>query len=383
MSTLSEYQQLILPTMMMNKVLSIWPLDQNNSSMVENRLRIVHRTLVFLILTSYSIAVTADFIHHRKDIADATECALIGIAFYLSVVRIVIYTVHQDKLTYIVKTMKTDWEKSNLKDREILKDKCIFVFKLSKYFIFTVISTILAFMFIPLLESVLLGTNERKLPFRGYFYDNQTNYPAYGYLYIYSITSGGLGGCTIAGATSLNLIMVMHGAAKFKVVRKRLEALKSEADNKEEFKECVIQHQSAILFAERVEGTINILALGQFLISSGLLCFAGVQITMVEQAKGDLMKYSSFLNSAIFELFLFSYSGNELMSESEAIGMSIYKSDWIGADFMKSLRIIIMRSFIPSTITAGKFYNMSLMSFTSVLSTAFSYFTVLQTMHSE
>lgn len=31
--------------------------------------------------------------------------------------------------------------------------------------------------------------------------------------------------------------------------------------------------------------------------------------------KGRLMKYISFLNSAIFELFLFSYSGNQLIDE--------------------------------------------------------------------
>lgn len=44
--------------------------------------------------------------------------------------------------------------------------------------------------------------------------------------------------------------------------------------------------------------------------------------------RGQLMKYTSFLNSAIFELFLFSYSGNELLTEvSESFNYTSFLFD--------------------------------------------------------
>ena len=95
--------------------------------------------------------------------------------------------------------------------------------------------------------------------------------------------------------------------------------------------------QSVCRYADALERIINILALGQFVISTGMLCFAGFQITSVRSLdllasrgvvdkeknnhfqmmkdKGRLMKYLIFLNSAILELFMFSFSGNSLMDE--------------------------------------------------------------------
>lgn len=41
--------------------------------------------------------------------------------------------------------------------------------------------------------------------------------------------------------------------------------------------------------------------------------------------KGRLMKYSTFLNSAILELFMFSFSGNGLIDEvQKSIELSIF-----------------------------------------------------------
>ena len=95
--------------------------------------------------------------------------------------------------------------------------------------------------------------------------------------------------------------------------------------------------QSVCRYADALERIINVLALGQFVLSTGLICFAGFQITSVRsldllasrgvvdkeknnhfqmiEDKGRLVKYSTFLNSAILELFIFSISGNGLMDE--------------------------------------------------------------------
>lgn len=51
----------------------------------------------------------------------------------------------------------------------------------------------------------------------------------------------------IAGATSFNLIVIMHGSAKFAVLRKRLEALKGDDPSSGTvMADCVHRHRQAI-----------------------------------------------------------------------------------------------------------------------------------------
>ncbi|XP_050590058.1 odorant receptor 13a-like isoform X2 [Bombus affinis] len=372
-----EYDELIKPIMITAKIISIWPLEED-SSKGTILFRRFHLFCMFFLTVVMSFAVTADVVHNIDDLNEATECALICTAFYLCVVRLLVYSLHQKDMFYVVKTMKEDWILSSHEDRKILAKKTMFAFRLAKYFISTVAMTIVLFMCIPFLEIYVFGNNERVLPFRGYFFINHTISPVFECLYFFNVTAGGFGGSMIAGATSFNLVVIMHGSGKFAVLRKRLEALSGEDPNSTAImNNYVIRHQKAIEYADALERIINVLALGQFVTSTGLICFAGFQITSMMKDKGRLMKYSTFLNSAILELFMFSFSGNGLIDESGAVGDSAYGSGWIGSRFSQNLQIMMMRARSPSKITAAKFYAMSLESFSAVLSTSFSYFTVL------
>ncbi|XP_076287360.1 odorant receptor 13a-like [Lasioglossum baleicum] len=371
-----QYDRLIKPIMMTGRIISIWPLpaDSSRSTIL---LRRFHLFCMFFLVVVMSIALTADVIYNLSDLDEATECALICTAFYLCVVRLLVYTAHQKDMLYVVNTMREDWTVSSYEDRMILSEKTMFAYRLAKFFISTVAITIVIFMCVPLLEIYVAG-NDKILPFRGYFYINHTVSPIFECFYVFNVTAGGFGGSMIAGATSFNLVVIMHGSAKFAVLRKRLEAISGDdPDSSPEMTECIIQHQQAIEFADALERIINVLALGQFMISTGLICFAGFQITSMMDDTGRLMKYSTFLNSAILELFMFSFSGDGLIEESENVGLSAYSCEWIKSRYCPNLMIMMMRSMVPSQITAAKFYSMSLQSFSTVLSTSFSYFTVL------
>lgn len=99
-----------------------------------------------------SMAVTADVIHNLDDLDEATECALICTAFYLCIVRLIVYTIHQRDMLYVVNTMREDWTSSSPEDRVVLEEKTMFAYRLAKYFISTVAITILLFMCVPILE---------------------------------------------------------------------------------------------------------------------------------------------------------------------------------------------------------------------------------------
>ncbi|XP_077265638.1 putative odorant receptor 92a isoform X4 [Temnothorax americanus] len=305
------------------------------------------------------------------------------IAFFLAIIRLIVYSAHQKDMLYVVETMRKDWTCSSYEDRVILREKCLFAFRLAKTFVIMVTATVTSMACISILEVYILE-KERVLPYRGYFFFNQTISPAFECIYIFNLIGGCFGGGTIIGATSFNLIAITHGSAKFAVLRKKLEAMDSNDPNADRaMVSCIKDHQDAITFADTIERIINILTLGQFVISTGLVCFAGFQITAMLENKGRLLIYTLFLKTAILELFMFSFSGNALIDESDAVGQSAYCSYWIGGTFSRSLQIVMMRSKVPSRITAAKFYSMSLESFSQVLSTSFSYIMVLMTMSEE
>ncbi|XP_014475080.1 PREDICTED: odorant receptor 13a-like [Dinoponera quadriceps] len=372
-----EYDNFIKPVRMASKLISIWPLQKNHTA-GESFLNNCHLVWLFFVLLSTCVTVTADTIYHIDNLDELTECALVCSIFYLSVIRLIVYTFHRKDMLYVTQIMHKDWATSSYEDRVVLKEKCIFAFQLARCFIIMVAGVVVIFSCLPILEVYLLGAEEKVLPFRGYFFINQTVSPVYQCLYVFNVMAGSFAGGTISSATGFILIAVTHGSAKFSTLRRKLETMSCDDPNiKQIMADCVKRHQDAIAFADALERLINVLALGQFVLSTGLVCFAGFQITSMLKNKGRLMKYSAFLNAAILEIFMFSLSGNDLIIESDAVGESAYSSGWIGGTFGQSLQIMMLRSTVPSRITAAKFYSMSLESFARVLSTSFSYMMVL------
>ncbi|XP_011697074.1 PREDICTED: odorant receptor 13a-like [Wasmannia auropunctata] len=377
-----EYYDLIKPIMVAAKFISIWPLERDHSTRAK-LFKTCHVLWLFFTIITTCAGIMADLVHNFNDLDELTACALMASAFSLAIIRLIIFTSHQKDMLYVVETMRKDWTCSSYEDRVILKQKCLFAFQIAKYFAIMVTVTIVTFTCIPILEVYALG-RERIFPFRGYFFVNQSISPIYECLYVFNVTGGSFSAGTIVGATTFNLVATTHGSAKFAVLRKKLEAISSNDPNADRaMANCIKDHQNAITFADTLERIVNILALGQFVISTGLVCFAGFQITSMMKNKARLMEYSMFLNAAILELFMFSFSGNALIDESDAVGESAYCSHWIGGTFGRSLQIVMMRSKVPSRITAAKFYSMSLESFAQVLSTSFSYIIVLMTANEE
>ncbi|EZA55754.1 hypothetical protein X777_03928, partial [Ooceraea biroi] len=334
-------------------------------------------------LLSMSIAMTIHASYKMDDVDEMTELILSCCVCYLSLIRVVVFSIHQKEMLYVIETMRNDWIGSSYEERAILRNKCLFAYRLAKCFITMVMGIATLFALEPIFKMNFLSDVERTFPFH-YIYFNQTASPIFECLYFLDTIAGLSTVCTISSATSFNLVAVIHGSAKFAILQRRLETVnRNDPDIDRVIVNCIRRHQDAIAFADALESVLNLLALGQFVLSIGLVCFAGFQITSMLQNKVQCLKYSGFLCATILELFMFSSSGNELIIESDAVSESAYRSDWIGGTFSRSLHIMMIRSRIPSRVTVGKFCDVSLRSFTQVLSTSFSYLMVLLTAMSE
>ncbi|XP_025161823.1 odorant receptor 4-like [Harpegnathos saltator] len=92
-----------------------------------------------------------------------------------------------------------------------------------------------------------------------------------------------------------------------------------------------------------------------------------------------ILRYTLYVGGQLFHLFILSFEGQKLMDHSLETRDKIYSSSWYEAP-KKSQKLLIMvmiRSLQPTCLSAGKVYIFSLESFSAVLQTSMSYFTVL------
>ncbi|KAL6260945.1 hypothetical protein P5V15_008473 [Pogonomyrmex californicus] len=137
-------------------------------------------------------------------------------------------------------------------------------------------------------------------------------------------------------------------------------------------------HWRALRFAELLEETFCIGLGMQIMITT-----IAISVTLLQVAKANLFaetaRNAAFVLGQIIHLFIISLQGQKLMDYSTQIGDNIYSSSWYKMP-VKSQRMLLFamrRSLQPNFLSAGKIYIFSLKSFTTVVQTSVSYFTVL------
>ncbi|XP_071052073.1 odorant receptor 82a-like [Onthophagus taurus] len=145
-------------------------------------------------------------------------------------------------------------------------------------------------------------------------------------------------------------------------------------------KKIVIYHQSIIKLAYDFEDQFNVLVLTVFLANTAILCFTMYHASLYPITNERSLQDFAFIVTISTQVFLYCYWGNELALESEKVAWTCYESDFVGAgcSFQKSLVLIMNRSQKPILLTAGKFTNLSLMTFVGILRLSYSYYMVLR-----
>lgn len=147
----TEYDRLIKPIEIVSRIIAIWPVERDHTKL-KALLSTCHKIGMICVAVIMTTTVGLDVTRHWNDLNEATECALIASAFALSIVRLVIYTIHEDDMRYVLDTMRKDWEESLPEDKLVLAEKCQWSFKLAKQFIISVGLALLLFMLTPMIE---------------------------------------------------------------------------------------------------------------------------------------------------------------------------------------------------------------------------------------
>ncbi|CAL7937532.1 unnamed protein product [Xylocopa violacea] len=326
---------------------------------------------------------------------------------YLMIVffKITALYAHKTEFFKLVRyTQKNFWHSNyDYREKLILKDckrLCtIFIVAVS----FCVQGTCAGYMVTPLLANIGKNQSERVLPFNMWIDFPTGLSPYFEVLFIVQILCVyHVGVCYICFDNFL-CIANLHVASQFRILQYRLTKLNNEisieindrqSDTKllnyanichAKLKNCVQHHQALTEYCKSLENIFTLIILGHVLFLAMIICLVGYQLFLIDTPPSRNVSLVLNLAGTICQLFMFTYSCNGLIYQSLNVSRAAFSGPWAslpmdktGKTIRQNVIIVIMRSNRSCCLTASGFFPVSLETYTGVLSTAMSYFTLLR-----
>ncbi|XP_046492206.1 odorant receptor Or2-like isoform X1 [Neodiprion pinetum] len=158
------------------------------------------------------------------------------------------------------------------------------------------------------------------------------------------------------------------------VTRKTLEMI-----FQDELKKCIQEHQRIITFCKTVDSLLSPVLFGVFITYSMIICLLLFHLLMTGMST-DLLQPGQILMFSLLTLFRYYWCGDELTNEGLKIGESVLGINWydFGKSNAKTIISMVLRSQKPIYLTVGKFYMVTLETYLSLLSSAYSYFALMK-----
>ncbi|XP_071055835.1 odorant receptor 4-like [Onthophagus taurus] len=214
-----------------------------------------------------------------------------------------------------------------------------------------------------------------RLPFR---FDS---WPMHQVVFLYQFYVGSMTSILIVTITVLICGIMMHIENQLKhlhrfmidmVVKNNIEESRSRV------RFAVQYHIEIIEYLKRVNEAFGSQVVLHFTLTSFVISVLGFEIIMVGNVPESL-RYTLHLCGWVVLLYLLSYYGQRVMDEGFEVANAAYNGLWYttSADIQKDIRLIIARSQQPLTLKAMYLGSMTVSTFLKVLSSAYSYFTLL------
>ncbi|CAO1409430.1 unnamed protein product [Diamesa tonsa] len=172
---------------------------------------------------------------------------------------------------------------------------------------------------------------------------------------------------------------------EFDILKKNFEEIQVKDAKKsfQEMKKLVSVHIDLIEFVTTMEDIFSVSLLINFIGSTMIICLVGFQASALNSISLPMVKFCLFLLTGLIQILLLCYYGEKLIESSVGVADGVYNGNWYEGDenMKKSMKLIIIRAQRPQCLTTFKFSKVSLSSFSLVLSSSYSYFTLLRTIY--
>ncbi|KAF9795994.1 hypothetical protein SFRURICE_010091 [Spodoptera frugiperda] len=207
------------------------------------------------------------------------------------------------------------------------------------------------------------------------------------WVYLHQIWSVGLGAADYLFYTFCSNISVQFQLLKYNIENlipddETCGSLVNAEEIRAEFVDLIKWHQDLISSVHLLETIYTRSTLLNFVSSSALICLTGFNVL----AGSDfvyVITFVSFLFLSSLQIFFLCFFGDLLLTSSMEVSDAVYNCRWYlaGTSLGKDLLLVQTRSQTPCKLTAWDFSEVNLKSFMKILSTAWSYFALLQTLY--
>nr|AQQ73531.1 olfactory receptor 61 [Heliconius melpomene rosina] len=182
--------------------------------------------------------------------------------------------------------------------------------------------------------------------------------------------------------------LLVHIIAQLKVIRHEIENIKVLKSNKKSLQETdrlqiltlntYLKHYEALLkYCSIVQDIIGITMFVQFGVSSVIICVVLYCLLMPFTIQGLMFKLA-YLFAMMLQIFVPAWLGTQVEYESQKLTFAAYSCEWIPRSeiFKRSLKLFMERGNTSIVLTGWRIFPLSLDTFTSIMKTAYSFFTL-------
>ncbi|XP_044259419.1 odorant receptor Or1-like [Tribolium madens] len=331
----------------------------------------------------------AKMIESFGDMEKMTEASFLLLTNLVQSIKIVVFNIYRPRVWQLVESMNREAfkprnvEQYNMLLREIKKSKLITI-----SFLIACVITCASWGISPLLDTTV--TNGRKLPLSGWYPFETEASPIFELTYAYQMfvtTVGGLG--NISMDTFLSGC-IMNLSAQISVLNNALENMKSQQVNTDEktnesLIKNVVHHRNILQFAEEFTNLFTTCITGMFVVGVIIVCISMFQMSLVPVLSFRFLAMLLYQICILEEMYLWCYYGNEVILKSNKLTESAYKCQWIDSskEFKQHLLYFMTRTQIPLNLYSSGYFVLSLETFKAIVKSSWSYFAVLNQVHSK
>ncbi|XP_013175755.1 PREDICTED: odorant receptor 46a, isoform A-like [Papilio xuthus] len=145
------------------------------------------------------------------------------------------------------------------------------------------------------------------------------------------------------------------------------------------FNQAIVHHDELCKFCSLIQDTFNITLLLQFGMASSIICVCLFRFTL-PAAKEYYIFLATYMFIMVIQIMVPCWFGTRIMEKSCLLSRAVYSCNWTSRSrrFKSSLRLFVERTNRPISITGGKMFTLSLVTFSSIMNSAYSFFTLLR-----
>ncbi|KAK2587309.1 hypothetical protein KPH14_003028 [Odynerus spinipes] len=320
------------------------------------------------------------------DLPGLMDCLSIAVSNNLLFLKLIILWTKQRVFSDILRMMMEDWTEcvGSSKHVETMTSRVRLSHRYSSFFVGSYSIGVTFFM------AFALFAQEKQLILRMELPFDAMKPPVYEFVNLMQFLHEFIAASTSGMMNALLVTLMLHVDGQVEIICRELseisEMVKKEEPCKRILESLIHRHQKVTVLAKNIENIYSYIALMQFLSNTlviGLLGFLIVTSLDSDQRSLILARTIPYYVLVNLEAFVLCFAGEFFRSKSKAIEKAAYETTWYELDLAesRSLLFLMIRSQKRFKITAGKFMELSLEGFASMLKASASYVSVLYAMY--